>query len=632
MSLLKRIFGIRANQWGPSELPQAANDEPVQKLISKWIKYGDQASALTEYAKWEKTTHQRIRSDLLLQIAEKIEQSQGWGWKAIIPFAMADNSHAVVSTAAMNLAVLMPADSKDDFRGVNYVAGMADSCGRLSTRAGSLLSGLLLLGDSRACMVVMKAWTELASEPRHVIASARSGLASRAHAIALLMWLEQEKDESVYGALAGTLGSIPRLAEKTGIVDIERSLPVYSAQEPIKLIGRYQVREFANGIRERLDRLANEESGDRVMPLVIQAWFGDPDLDALVIDTEDVDLRAQKYCSDEIKLDLNGDRFVDTKGMWMAENRTCQAAMRLMMGDKEPWNAHWFTLVRECAILGVDTSDLDIWGAFAFQAGLLYANASGEQILVPDEAKNISNIITQGMRNEGFPATYSMTSIKAAFSVLHESVGMESNPGGDPLLAVACSHKAMILGMANAMILSQEQRQQFARSIDRRPICEQLIIKSTVASKHAATTGELMVSSIVRGCAYRYKDSPREFEYFAKYFQEAEEDCGYSLDTPISTWIQDADRYSKAVCRMKPSIGRDILQGCASGDIKASRDLCGELANQTASNDAVVFCNYHWKENLGNSDFYKRSPAYIDQIITMVDLIVWRNILEKNPS
>ena len=574
---------------------------------------------------------QKTRSTLLLQITEKIEESSGWGWKAIFPFALADSSHSVVSTAAMNLAVVIPADSKDELRGLNVVCGIAESLGSSSTRAGSLLSGLLLLGDVRACMLVMKAWEGLDQGPRHVIASARTGLATRAHAIALLTWLEHEKDESVYGALAGTLGSFPQLAEKTGILDIERALPVYSAEEPIKLIGRYQVSEFGEGIRVRLEKLSNSETGDRVMPMVLQAWFGDDDPDELIIDTEDVELRAQRFCTGEIELDLMGNRFVDTQGMWMADNPICQAAIKLMLGDNEPWNAAWFTMVREQAILGVNTSDLNMWGSFGFQAGLLYAIESGEAIQVPDEAINISRMITDGLRGEGFPATYSMSALKKAFSVLHESLGMTSI-NGEPLLAVASSHKAMIMGMANASLLSSEQHKQFVNSLAKRPICEQLIIKSALAAKQASTSGELMVSSIIRGCAIRYKDSPAELEYFATYFQEAEDQCGYSLKTPISVWIHDADVYSRAVRRMKPSIGKDLISRLDPDDIQASRDLCQELFLQTIGKDAVAFCNYHWNENLGNGDFYAKSPAYIDQIITMIDLIVWRNLLSEEIS
>jgi hypothetical protein len=238
-------------------------------------------------------------------------------------------------------------------------------------------------------------------------------------------------------------------------------------------------------------------------------------------------------------------------------------------------------------------------------------------------------MITEGLRDEGFPGTYSMASFNEAFSVLHESMGMSSSDG-EPLLAVACSHKAMIMGMANALILSPEQHEQFVNSLKKRSICEQLIIRSALAAKQASTTGELMVSSLIRGCAIRYKNSPGELEFFSKYFQEAEDECGYSVQTPISVWIRDADLFSRAVCRMKPSIGNDLINRLNPDDVQASRDLCQELSIKTTGKDSVVFCNHHWKENLGHGEFYRRSPAYIDQIITMVDLIVWRNILAEN--
>jgi len=630
MSILKGIFGGGAAKWNPAELSQARNNKPLQRLIIKWIDHGDHHSAFKEYAEWEATMDQKTRSALLLQITEKVEESMGWGWKAILPFALADNSHAIVSTAAMNLAVLIPADPKDELNGLNFVSGIAASLGSASSRAGSLLSGLLLLGDVRACTLVMKSWLELEQEPRYVIASARSGIASRAHAIALLTWLEHEKDEVVYGALAGTLGSIPRLAEQTGIIDIERALPVYSAQDPIKLIGRYQVSKFGEGIRERLEKLANSEAGDRVMPLVLQAWFGDSDPDELITDTEDVELRAQKYCSSEIELDLKGDRFVDTQGMWMAENPTCQAAMRLMMGDKEPWNAAWFTMVRECAILGVNTADLNIWGSFGFQAGLLYAIEAGEKIQVPDEAKNISRMITEGLRGDGFPETYSMSALKNAFSVLHESLGMESNDG-EPPLAVASSHKAMIMGMANASLLTDLQKQKYVDSIDDRSLCEQLIIKSALAAKKAKTTGELMVSSIIRGCTYKYDGYPRELEFFASYFQEAEEEGNLSLNSPVIYWIKDAEAYSRAICRIKPQAVRALLEEHLEG-MEASRRLFKNLLDAVPDGDEVETCKYYWENSLGNRCFNEITPTVVDQILILVDLIVWRNILAENPS
>jgi hypothetical protein len=631
MSILKRIFGGRSLEWNPADLPQARNNKRLQGLIGKWIDQGDHESAVKEYAEWEAIMDQKTRSALLVQITEKVEESMGWGWKSILPFALADNSHAIVSTAAMNLAVVIPADPEDELNGLNFVSGIAASLGSSSTRAGSLLSGLLLLGDVRACTLVMKSWLELEQEPRYVIASARSGIASRAHAIALLTWLEHEKDEVVYGALAGTLGSIPRLAEQTGIIDIERALPVYSDQDPIKLIGRYQVSEFGEGIRERLEKLANSETGDRVMPLVLQAWFGDSDPDELIIDTEDVELRAQKYCSGEIELDLKGDRFVDTQGMWMAENHTCQAAMSLMMVDKNSWNPAWFTMVRECAILGVETWDLEIWGSFGFQSGLMYTIVIEGANEVPEEAMNISKMLTADLRKEGFPVTYSTAAIQSVFKALHESLGMKYDADQGPIQAVACSHKGMIMGMANASLLTDLQKQKYIDSIDDRSLCEQLIIKSALAAKKAKTTAELMVSSIIRGCTYKYDGYPLELEFFASYFQEAEQEGNLSLNSPVISWIKDADAYSKAICRIKPQAVQSILEEHREG-VEASIRLFKNLLDAVPDGDEVETCKYYWENRLGNGCFNEITPTVVDQILILVDLIVWRNILAENPS
>jgi hypothetical protein len=96
----------------------------------------------------------------------------------------------------------------------------------------------------------------------------------RAQVLILLDLLERETDERVYGALAVALGNCAEQAEKSGILDIERVLPVWkSLDQPILIRRRLCRLEFYSEFERRLDHLVDTEPGDpKVMPLVQLLW------------------------------------------------------------------------------------------------------------------------------------------------------------------------------------------------------------------------------------------------------------------------------------------------------------------------------------------------------------------------
>jgi hypothetical protein len=99
-------------------------------------------------------------------------------------------------------------------------------------------------------------------------AISRSRFVFRAQVLLLVDLFEREIEERVYGALAGILGNCAEQAEKTGVFDIERVLPVWKAPDEPILIRRHLSRlEFYSEFESCLDHFVDTEPGDpKVIP------------------------------------------------------------------------------------------------------------------------------------------------------------------------------------------------------------------------------------------------------------------------------------------------------------------------------------------------------------------------------
>jgi hypothetical protein len=141
-------------------------------------------------------------------------------------------------------------------------------------REGAILGGLILIGDERVTPIIKDCWAQFPSVARIGAANRQPEHVFTAHVLLLIDLLDQETDERVYGSLAVALGNCAENAEKSGILDIERALPIWKApNEPI-LIRRHSSRlEFYSEFEGLLDHLVDTEPGDpKVMPLVRLLW------------------------------------------------------------------------------------------------------------------------------------------------------------------------------------------------------------------------------------------------------------------------------------------------------------------------------------------------------------------------
>lgn len=213
----------------------------------------------------------RLKTCLRLQV--RVEEHEESLALALLPFIHAENDSAVISSASLSLASLLRLEEDDETAGPRWVAEMVLAGESLSAHEGRIGAGLLLLGDRRLAPLWRAIWERLDVAGRCSMAKAWSGFATAAHVDFLLEALERERDDGVFGALAGTLGRFPLQAQAPLVVEVERALPATPAnRNPLRVLGRWTIEEYGERLRPRLERLLEVESEPRVLGMVIEAW------------------------------------------------------------------------------------------------------------------------------------------------------------------------------------------------------------------------------------------------------------------------------------------------------------------------------------------------------------------------
>jgi hypothetical protein len=197
------------------------------------------------------------------------------------PFMFLDPDPAVVATAALDAATLMPLENGDPLTGPRMVA--QEAMARMpanETRAAALIAGLLLLGDARVLPLVTGCWQRLGQAGKDVLREQQSGWVFASQAELFLRWIESANEDD-FGHPVGALG---RLAEgmirHPGVRDVERKFPApfnlpdeeFFADPPFRLIQEWTKEEFASLIEPRLRVAYMRENYDKVIPRVLRAW------------------------------------------------------------------------------------------------------------------------------------------------------------------------------------------------------------------------------------------------------------------------------------------------------------------------------------------------------------------------
>ncbi|HEY7429056.1 MAG TPA: hypothetical protein VH682_32800 [Gemmataceae bacterium] len=229
------------------------------------------------YAAFAERCDEEIRGELEKIVVQSV--CQGAGVNALLPFIILDPDLGVISTAALDYAVLCgPTEAEGPLTGPKIMLAFAEQESGLKdeyTRAG-ILMGLVLLGDRRLLPLLDGCWRWLGPEGRQALTRAISGNVTAGLIEFFLGWLEQTDDESDFGGIVGTLCRMPAYAEQ--IHDIERAFPVFSPDYPdgpIRVLKTWTFPQYYRRIKSRLKRIEERESEPKLIPEIGRYWLPD---------------------------------------------------------------------------------------------------------------------------------------------------------------------------------------------------------------------------------------------------------------------------------------------------------------------------------------------------------------------
>jgi hypothetical protein len=197
------------------------------------------------------------------------------------PFMWADPHSAVVSTAALDIATLMPLQNGDELTGPATVARQAMQwIDDDEMRAAAMIAGLLMLGDARILPRVGFCWRRLGQAGKNILMEQQSGAVFASTVEFFLQWIETV-DEDDFGHPAGALGRLAEgMVRHPGVRDVQRKFPApfnlsdeeFRADPPFRVLQEWTREDFARTIEPRLRMAYIRETYDKVMPRVLQAW------------------------------------------------------------------------------------------------------------------------------------------------------------------------------------------------------------------------------------------------------------------------------------------------------------------------------------------------------------------------
>ena len=221
------------------------------------------------------------RQQLLTRMTEFLSNGQQHRSIALLCFISADTDGQITSGAALDLAMVMPADKGDPLTGPKFAAfhgcgGVRAKLGKPgSDDEGDVAAGLLLLGDMRLLPLLEEIWGRLTPEGRRRMVRRRSNLVSALMIEFLLRRLEADKAEEYFGELGAALHNLPEIASQLPmavVMDIRRNFGLPAGKEPMELLRRETLAEAFARIRPRLEALIARESEPKVLPAALAAW------------------------------------------------------------------------------------------------------------------------------------------------------------------------------------------------------------------------------------------------------------------------------------------------------------------------------------------------------------------------
>lgn len=198
---------------------------------------------------------------------------------ALLPLVICDVDRQIVSTATLDLLAYSEVHQSS---GLPYGLVELLELARLKVprSLGYVLGGLVAYGDSslRLSMDTIA----LHCDNQEIAQAARCWSGFLTHA-AIDFWLSicetlqagsdlGDEAESRLGFAASALVNCVRMTKSPVVVDIVRRIPATAYDSPIEVRKQWSFRQYANLIKPRLQALADAETGEKIMPVVMREW------------------------------------------------------------------------------------------------------------------------------------------------------------------------------------------------------------------------------------------------------------------------------------------------------------------------------------------------------------------------
>lgn len=178
----------------------------------------------------------------------------------------------VVSSASVDLAMLMPLSDGDPLTGPRYLSDLADSLPANGHSQIAVLQGLFLLGDRRTMPLLRRASQSLDAAGHSHLSLDRSGVVYASMVDLFVEWLgaaAEAEDEERFGAVARSFCRLPFDTLEgpwpREVLDVERNFPAHvSSPDPgVTILAARSIEEYGTIIAPRLEELARRACGDR---------------------------------------------------------------------------------------------------------------------------------------------------------------------------------------------------------------------------------------------------------------------------------------------------------------------------------------------------------------------------------
>ena len=212
---------------------------------------------------------QRLQNYLATQYLVEGHQAS---LNALLPYLFQDSDPGIVSTVAIDYAVLHPLKNGDPLTGPKDLLGHIPA-GNLHNSAAAL-GGLLLLGDQRVMELIRPLRNQLDWNQAETVTKCWNRFITAALVEFYVSWLEEltgEYDGPVFGLVAGALARLVNEAEEPVVRSIERVFPS-TPENAIRVLRSWSLKEYAAMLMTRLKAIAMWEKDPKVMPDVLRIW------------------------------------------------------------------------------------------------------------------------------------------------------------------------------------------------------------------------------------------------------------------------------------------------------------------------------------------------------------------------